>query len=225
MCNFSINDPQDCVTRGENIPLLPHRHHQDRLSSAGLVIFLICACSVVLSFGFNTAFFAKMQANRAENARLTTALDLLHRQRADELARQKVLRQSWSNEAAKQELLRQSWQLEAAKQEALRRSWREEAAKHDAECLRKADKRLREEEQRDEEERAHMHLHWDGPHPELHCWGSGTREYTGRLWNIADGYNWTRACEKTPAIIHGDTFPQPSWCDIPVSNWPISMRL
>jgi hypothetical protein len=51
-------------------------------------------------------------------------------------------------------------------------------------------------------------LHWDEPTRDPHCTAYNTREYSARLLNtlaVPYAYNWTKACEDIPIVIHGRT--------------------
>jgi hypothetical protein len=185
-------------------------------AGSGIFIFLLCLSTIFISFAVSTTLYSQSLATKVEIERLTSTLDLLRRELA--------------NETAEQEALRLTWQREAQKQEEQRRSWREEAAKYDAQCLARAQERLHQEEQRDEEERAGMHLFWDDPTPAPKCSAYGKRAYTARLWNIASGYDWIRACTRTPIILPGSIHALPDWCDVPspfsgvIGHWVATTR-
>jgi len=73
------------------------------------------------------------------------------------------------------------------------------------EAHRREQERLREEKwQREEEERQKLGLYWDVPVPDSHCTAHNTREYWARLLNtVPYNYNWLKACEDIPIVIHG----------------------
>jgi hypothetical protein len=144
-----------------------------------------------------------------------------------ELKRQETVRQKWLREAdaehTRQAEERQKWQVEEReereRQERAREDWQEETHDWDEERRRRDEERRgNEEERRDEERRAAMGLRWDEPKPAFHCAGWDAREYTARLWNVADGYDWGRACRMTPVGIKGNVIFEPIWCEVRVSE-------
>jgi len=56
----------------------------------------------------------------------------------------------------------------------------------------------------EEEEMQRFGLHWDEPTRDPHCTAYNTREYSAQLLNtVPYAYNWTKACEDIPIVIHG----------------------
>jgi hypothetical protein len=75
-----------------------------------------------------------------------------------------------------------------------------------------------EAEELDAARRKRMNLLWGKPQPADHCAGYGAREYSARLFNIEDGYNWTTACLRTPVAVHDNVIMKPDWCHVRVSG-------
>lgn len=177
-----------------------HRYKQNKF--CGRLTLILCLGTILISATITSVFHAQSGATKAEIERLRPALHLLRRE--------------FENEIIEQENVRRGWREEADRQEEVRRSWHEEAAKYDAQCLARAEDRLREEDWRgDAEKRAKMNLYWDGPTPAPQCSAFGVREYTARLWNIAHGYDWMRACKSTPINLPGNIRALPDRCAMP----------
>jgi len=65
-------------------------------------------------------------------------------------------------------------------------------------------RRQMEKWQWEEEEMQRFGLHWDEPTRDPHCTAYNTREYSAQLLNtVPYAYNWTKACEDIPIVIHG----------------------
>jgi hypothetical protein len=75
-----------------------------------------------------------------------------------------------------------------------------------------------EAEELDAARRKRMNLLWGKPQPADHCAGYGAREYSARLFNIENGYNWTTACMRTPVAVHDNVIMKPDWCHVRVSG-------
>jgi hypothetical protein len=90
----------------------------------------------------------------------------------------------------------------------------QETEEWEQERQRRAEEEERDEaSKRDAEKRAEMHLWWDSPQYAPHCAAWGTREYTAKLHNVADGYDPIRACEHTPVVVHENVVNKPDWCE------------
>jgi hypothetical protein len=81
----------------------------------------------------------------------------------------------------------------------------------------RAEQRARDDEdKRDAEKRAKMHIYWDSPMYAPHCAAWGAREYTSKLNNVKDGYDLVKACERTLVTIHDNIVYKPDWCEMRV---------
>ena len=57
---------------------------------------------------------------------------------------------------------------------------------------------------REEEARQKLGLYWDTPVADSHCTAHNTREYWAHLLNtVPFEYNWLKACQDIPLVIHG----------------------
>jgi hypothetical protein len=123
------------------------------------------------------------------------------------------------NMTIQRERERAEWEDERARKRAEWKDEREhERAEWEDERRHREKERARyDEEKRDAAERARMHLYWDPLRRADHCARFGAREYSARLWNVAEGYDWIKACERTPISIHQNVIASPDWCEIRVS--------
>lgn len=62
-----------------------------------------------------------------------------------------------------------------------------------------------------------LNLHWVALTPAKHYTVYGVREYTARIWNIPLKYDWEKACQRTPIVIHNRTLTHPDRCENKVS--------
>jgi hypothetical protein len=93
-------------------------------------------------------------------------------------------------------------------QELIERRRQEESRIHKWElafnATQERHRRQMEKWQQEEEEMQKLGLHWDEPTRHPNCAGYSTREYWARLLNtVPYDYNWTKACEDIPIVIHG----------------------
>lgn len=109
-----------------------------------------------------------------------------------------VERQHWDEERVAHEREHEEWRRERRQREHERVEW--------------------EVERHDEDRRAGMRLFWESPLTVGHCQAWGAREYWAKLWNVEPGYNATRACQRTPVVIHDTVIMQPDWCEDSVSG-------
>jgi hypothetical protein len=141
------------------------------------------------------------ETKRRTNLRVREELDWAaeRRHRAQQAAREEA---AWAAEGRQRAAQRARENTEWAAENERRKEqrWREDAEKRDA------------------EERARMNLYWDVPQRGEHCARYGAREYSARLFNIKDGYDWVTACERTPVVIHGNVIAKPDWCQVRVSG-------
>jgi hypothetical protein len=112
-------------------------------------------------------------------------------------------------------------QLDATRTQlaSVRAQREQEEAAWAVERAQRAEQRQREDADKlDAARRARMHLFWDKPQRGEHCARYGAREYSARLFNIEDGYDWVTACERTPVVIHDNVIAKPDWCHVRVSG-------
>jgi hypothetical protein len=89
----------------------------------------------------------------------------------------------------------------------------------------RAEQRARDDEdKKDAEERAKMHLNWDSPAYAPHCAAWGAREYTSKLNNVKEGYDLKKACERTLVVIHENVVNKPDWCEMRVGTMVVMTR-
>ena len=152
----------------------------------------------------------------------------LRKRRLDELSRikdweqqlevrqrqEKVRQDEWERELRQRHLDERSrmedWeqQLEARQRQEKIREEKWERRQRD---IRREETRRREQErqredwwQREEEARQKLGLYWDTPVADSHCTAHNSREYWARLLNtVPFDYNWLKACQDIPLVIHG----------------------
>lgn len=90
-----------------------------------------------------------------------------------------------------------------------------ERAQWDSERQLELEKRRKEQEQAKEEEekKKEVMIKWAQPSPDPQCLRQGTRKWTSKLRNVPLGYDLTKACYETSALIHGRQ-QVPDFCEM-----------
>lgn len=136
-----------------------------------------------------------------------------HQREHEEWERERKQREREREHKRQQDRQREEEEHRRRKEEEHRRREEENRRHREEEQRREQDRKRQDQERRDEKERVKLGLYWDKPTPAKHCASYGVREYTARIWNVPMFYDWLKACQQTPIVIHNKTMKTPNRCE------------